>query len=1208
MANAPRNADEIFLAANAITDPAERGKFLEAACAGDELLRQQVEPLLHAHAPTKEAPEPIAPSLAPTLIGDSRGERSSVLIGPYKLLEQIGEGGMGVVYMAEQKEPVERRVALKIIKPGMDSRQIVARFEAERQALALMDHPNIARVFDGGTTNTGLPYFVMELVKGVPLTQFCDERRLTPRQRLELFIPVCAAVQHAHQKGIIHRDLKPSNVLVALYDGNPVPKVIDFGVAKATGAKLTEQTMFTSFGNVVGTVQYMSPEQAQMNQLDIDTRSDIYSLGVLLYELLTGTTPLERKRVKEAAILELLRLVREEEPPKPSTRLSTLEGLPSIAANRGLEPRKLSGQVRGELDWIVMKALEKNRTRRYETANGLAMDLHRYLADEAVLAGPPSASYRVRKFIYRNRRAVLALACFFVLLTAGLIGTVWGFVRAHEAAVKEAAQQELAQVEKERARQFALFVGRLFRSADEFGFRGAGFRRVQEPAKDLTVVELVKRAAQSVNDEFADYPTTRADLLTMLGEVDRSQGQYEEAEKLLSKARDLYQEHRDADPLKVGENLYALASVLGDKWDYERSIPLFKEALNRLADDSTPEGPKTRIQVKIHLGFALLGQSRDAKAEEVFREAIADCQGKEKELSFELSMAHTGLVSALLAQGKDAKAQEQFVEHLVAENPNVISQGIVAYRQITAHLAAHRFAAALEKAQELLKLTERQVGADHPVYALVLGVMADVQKKMGDYRGAEASIRKSLEIGGKWVVDHPKLWEPMQELAKFLQGRGDFDEARQFYLKSLHIVTKRFSPSDPRFIGPAIGLHALLGRLARDRGDYPGAEAEFAAALDLVTARMPHDPGMVMARAELLRDDGTAQMESGHLQTAFGRLQESRELYRSANRPDELLEVQSTLIELHRLLGDYATANDEWKSLHADLDAQCRNFRIHPERADWRAYGAFLKLHEYALAAQTMAAYVDGVRHNPDADPMELPDRLYKQGGLLVRVQEYGKAIRVLRESLASYERSLGRDHSQCGDVMLELARADAGSGAKDMAESLAREACSLRENRLGREHLWTAKARAELAGILGRDGKHKEAASILAETLKLRIARLPAAHPDIWRNQLELADSLQASNDQRAAVVLLRRSVQALADALPPKSYRVAALESDLAASLTKLGEFAEAERLLLSAYARQNEDVSDLVEGRQASRQRLAELYQAWGKPSEATKYTTP
>src|SRR5262249_20471387 len=315
-------------------------------------------------------------------------------IGPYKLLQLLGEGGMGTVYVAEQEEPVKRRVALKIIKAGMDSARIIARFEAERQALAMMDHPNIAKVLDAGTTENGWPYFVMELVKGIPITKFCDQEHLTPKERLDLFIPVCHAVQHAHQKGIIHRDIKPSNVLIALYDGRPVPKVIDFGVAKATAQKLTERTMYTEVGQIVGTLEYMAPEQAELNNLDIDTRADIYSLGVLLYELLTGSPPFTRKQLRTAGFDEMLRMIREVEPPKPSTKLSSSEELPTIAAKRKLAPAKLTKLVRGDLDWIVMKCLEKERARRYETANGLAMDVQRYLADEPVLASPPSASYR----------------------------------------------------------------------------------------------------------------------------------------------------------------------------------------------------------------------------------------------------------------------------------------------------------------------------------------------------------------------------------------------------------------------------------------------------------------------------------------------------------------------------------------------------------------------------------------------------------------------------------------------------------------------------------------------------------------------------------------------------------------------------------------------------------------------------------------------
>ncbi len=420
-----RPAREIYLAA--VRMPPDRwDAYLAEVCGGDDALQRQVRALLDAHRQAGNVPESLALGEAATL-PEIAYEQPGTVIGPYKLIQKLGEGGMGTVYMAQQSEPVKRLTALKVIKPGMDSRQVIARFEAERQALALMDHPNIAKVFDAGTFSDPAgrrrPYFVMELVKGLPMTKYCDEQRLTPRQRLELFVSVCHAVQHAHQKGVIHRDLKPSNVLVALYDGRAVAKVIDFGVAKAAGQQLTDKTLVTEFGALVGTVEYMSPEQAELNNLDVDSRSDIYSLGVLLYELLTGTTPLERKRLKEKGLLEALRIIREEETPRPSTRLSTAEELPRIAACRSVEPGRLSGLVRGELDWIVMKALEKDRSRRYDTAGAFADDVQRYLNDEPVAACPPSASYRVRKFARRYRvplGAAAAVAAVVLLAVAAL--------------------------------------------------------------------------------------------------------------------------------------------------------------------------------------------------------------------------------------------------------------------------------------------------------------------------------------------------------------------------------------------------------------------------------------------------------------------------------------------------------------------------------------------------------------------------------------------------------------------------------------------------------------------------------------------------------------------------------------------------------------------------------------------------------------------
>ena len=444
--NDDRSIDEIFCTAIEIESSRDRQSWLNQACGDDAELRRQVDRLLEAHFRGGSIVDAPAHALDVT-VNQPRPETPGTQIGPYKLLQQIGEGGMGAVFMAEQTQPVQRKVALKLIKPGMDSGQIIARFEAERQALAMMDHVNIARVLDAGTIpiadlglqnadfkseisnlkseiSAGRPYFVMELINGVPITKYCDDNHLTPCQRLELFVPVCQAIQHAHQKGIIHRDIKPSNVMVTLYDGKPVPKVIDFGVAKATEQKLTERTLFTQYGTMVGTLEYMSPEQAEMSALGVDTRSDIYSLGVLLYELLTGSTPLTHKRMKEAAFGEILRLIKEEEPPRPSRRLSDSgEALASISAQRQMEPSKLSQLMRGELDWIVMKTLEKDRNRRYETAKDFAADMQRYLNDEQVHACPPSVGYRLRKFARRNKSSLAIIAgclAFLVVLGGGL--------------------------------------------------------------------------------------------------------------------------------------------------------------------------------------------------------------------------------------------------------------------------------------------------------------------------------------------------------------------------------------------------------------------------------------------------------------------------------------------------------------------------------------------------------------------------------------------------------------------------------------------------------------------------------------------------------------------------------------------------------------------------------------------------------------------
>jgi len=501
--------EEIFHQALSLPEEGQRAQFLDQACGDDASLRAEVENLLKWHGQANSFLEGPPVGIQATIAGVSLSEGPGTVVGRYKLLEKIGEGGMAVVYMAEQEEPVKRRVALKVIKPGMDSREVITRFEAERQALAMMDHPHIAKVFDAGTTEPGRPYFVMELVRGVSITEYCDRNKLRTRERLELFLQVCQGVQHAHQKGIIHRDLKPSNVLVTLHEGRHIAVVIDFGIAKATNQQLTEKTLFTRYAQMIGTPEYMSPEQAEMSRLDIDTRTDIYSLGVLLYELLTGTTPIEGSTLRQAGYAEIQRIIRDTQPPKPSTRLSTLgDTLHETAQCRQTSPDDLRKSVRGDLDWIVMKSMDKDRSRRYETAHELAEDIERHLHDEPVKAGPPNAVDRCRKFVRRNRALVTGIVAVAAALVAGLIVSSALYVRAEhlrtqaeEAAKKEAAARAEAQAVAD------------FLTKDLLG------QVTAEHGQNSQVRDILDRASQRLENRFTNQPLVEAAVRATQGET-----------------------------------------------------------------------------------------------------------------------------------------------------------------------------------------------------------------------------------------------------------------------------------------------------------------------------------------------------------------------------------------------------------------------------------------------------------------------------------------------------------------------------------------------------------------------------------------------------------------------------------------------------------------------------------------------------------------
>jgi serine/threonine protein kinase/tetratricopeptide (TPR) repeat protein len=773
----PSPAEAVYFAAAALPD-AERAAYLDHACAGNGEMRRQVERMLRARhdvgdflelPPTAEASDSGPVGAATADCPEKDVQAGSVIAGKYTLVERVGEGGMGSVWRARQNEPVKRFVAVKLVKAGMDSMSVLARFDAERQALALMEHPNIAKILDGGL-HENRPYFVMELVKGTPITHYCDSRRLTPRERLELFVPVCQAIQHAHQKGIIHRDVKPTNVLVALYDDKAVVKVIDFGIAKATGASLTERTIDTGFGGVVGTPEYMSPEQATFNNLDVDTRSDVYALGVLLYELLTGSPPFSKKELEKRGLLEMLRVVREEEPPRPSTRLSTADALPTLSANRGTEPKKLTGLLRNELDWIVMKALEKDRSRRYETANGFAADVLRYLGGEPVQAHPPSAAYRLKKFVRRYRGPVVSASVVLATMVAGIVGTTWGLIEAKRQ--ERIADARRADAEGAQAAERTRAEGERNAKNDALRQKAAVERQIRETKGAQSIVLLGLRTS------LQDWPRRRSD---------------ETPERPVSA---------------------------------ERLLDGVVESLDSTLPTSYENEPFVQASARGLLAWLLEGFDLLEPARRQYVAALALYQGQARELAAEESASLQYGLSEILYRLGDFDEAEPVLREVVNKMRKSKGEKDVITRKASNRLAetlvnTGKLDEAVRTAEHVLKIGRSTVGDDDETTQESMEILGRAYSLQGKWANAEKEFARALEHRRRInTPEHPPRLEATEEFGRHYLRRAMHREAAALFRESLEA-----RQNDAPDSWAAFNTQSLLGAALLGQNKYDEAAA-----------------------------------------------------------------------------------------------------------------------------------------------------------------------------------------------------------------------------------------------------------------------------------------------------------------------------------------------------------------------------------------------
>ncbi len=1057
----PAAAREVFLAAVEI--PAqERAAYLVSACGTDVDLRLRVAALLQAHDAQTPATGDFPPrSAASQADGGTTGER----IGPYKLLQKLGEGGMGTVWLAEQSEPVRRKVAVKVIKAGMDSALVVARFEAERQALALMDHPNIAKILDAGTTSTGRPYFVMELVKGIAITKYCDQEHLTPTERLQLFIPVCQAVQHAHQKGIIHRDIKPSNIMVGLYDGRPVPKIIDFGVAKATSQQLTDRSLFTEIGNIIGTLEYMAPEQAELNNLDIDTRADIYSLGVVLYELLAGEPPFASKQLRGAAFSEMLRIIREVEPSKPSTKLSSSDELPNIAANRKSEPKRLAKIMHGDLDWIVMKCLEKDRGRRYETANGLALELQRFIAHEPVLAGPPARRYRIKKFLRRHQAATTAACVLLLALLLGISGTTWGLLRARsERDAKELARVDAenrraeADQQRQRADQQAAIAtavndflcNDLLRQSDSVAQAGRGF--AEDP--NLTVKTALQRAGDRIGDRFSKDPMVEAAVRMAIGEAFAGVGDARQAIGHLERTAALRLSGLGADHADTLAARFNLAGAYMNAGRVTEAWPIFADVVERRTRNLGSDHRDTLI-ARYHLADAhrTAGRHNEAiKIDEEVAERATALFGRDDPVTL-VTLNNLGVNYSFAGRGADAvRICSEVVElRKVKVGAAHLDTIISTHNLARANLAAGQVVEAVRLHEQVCDALTAKLGPDHPQTLIGLNGLGWAYQQTGQLQRAAETYERVRDVQNpKLGPDHPDTLYTLHNLAGIYRALGRFAEG----VKLQEHVRDRMS--------------VILG---------------------------PDHPNTIVALSQL----GAAYQMVDRFDDAINTLKRVCEIQSTKLGPNH----DDTLIPLHNLAMTYRSAGriDEAIAIHERVrDAYVAKYGPdHPNTMIGTNMLAMAYL-DKGRQAEAITLFEQVVKRQADKFGENHPDPLISNHNLAmayIRADRTAEAISRLEDALPRFRTTYTADHQNTLTCTSTLGDAYIKAGRFADAEKLLRDSLVLRAKALA-DHWSTANAQSLLGeSIMGLE-RYTDAEPLLIqgyEGLKRQTGAVLDAH-----------------------------------------------------------------------------------------------------------------